>query len=100
MRVYRHRECIQPQNKPVEREVNGLTLGLHVCMCVQAVFRKGKALSMKGDHDEADEYLAAAADLDDTLAADVEAARAANKQRAKAAATKQKQQFRNFFSKA
>jgi uncharacterized protein HemY len=67
---------------------------------LQVVFRKGKALSMKGDHDEADEHLAAAAEMDAELAAEVEAARAANKQRAKAAASKQKQQFRNFFAKS
>lgn len=54
---------------------------------------------MKGDHDEADEHLAAAAEMDAGLAAEVEAARAGNKQRAKAAASKQKQQFRNFFAK-
>lgn len=55
---------------------------------------------MKGDYDEADEHLAAAAEMDDSLGADAEAARAANKQRAKAASAKQKQQFRNFFSKS
>lgn len=69
-------------------------------MFSQVVFRRGKALSMKGDHEEADEFLAAAAEMDPSLAAEVEAARAANKQREKAAATKQKQQFRNFFAKS
>lgn len=64
------------------------------------MFRKGKALSLKGDYDEADQHLAAAAEMDDSLAAEVEAARTANKQREKAASSKQKQQFRNFFSKA
>lgn len=67
---------------------------------MQAVFRKGKALSMKGDYEEADAHLAAAAEMDASLAAEVEAARAANKQREKAASTKQKKQFRNFFAKA
>jgi hypothetical protein len=67
---------------------------------MQAVFRKGKALSAKGDTEEADEYLAAAAELDAGFTSDVEAARAANRALAKAAASKQKQQFRNFFAKA
>lgn len=67
---------------------------------VQVVFRKGKALSAKGDTEEADEYLAAAAEMDAGLASEVEAARAANRALAKAAASKQKQQFRNFFAKA
>jgi len=47
------------------------------------IFRKGKALSLKGDHEEAEEHLAAAAELDPSVAADVEEARAANTQRAK-----------------
>lgn len=55
---------------------------------------------MKGDYDEAQEHLAAAAQLDASFASDVEAAQAANSQRAKAAAQKQKQQFKNFFSKS
>lgn len=67
---------------------------------LQVVFRKGKALSMKGDTDEADEHLAAAAEMEPSLGAEVEAARAANKQRAKAAESKQKRQFRNFFAKS
>jgi hypothetical protein len=45
------------------------------------------------------QFLRAAAALDDSYKGDVEAALAANRQRAKAADTKQKQQFRNFFSK-
>jgi hypothetical protein len=61
------------------------------------VYFKGKALSLKGDHEEAEEHLAAAAQLDGGYAADVAAALAANKQRAKTATAKQKQQFRNFF---
>jgi hypothetical protein len=65
----------------------------------QVLFRKGKALSMKGDYEEAEEHLTAAAEVDASMATDVEAARAANAQRAKAADAKQKQQFRNFFSK-
>lgn len=67
---------------------------------LQVMFRKGRALSMKGDYDEAHEHLCAAAEMDPGLEAEVEAARVANKQRAKAAAAKQKQQFRNFFAKA
>jgi hypothetical protein len=63
------------------------------------VFFRGKALSAKGDYDEAVQFLRAAAALDDSYKGDVEAALAANRQRAKAADTKQKQQFRNFFSK-
>lgn len=55
---------------------------------------------MKGDTDEADEHLAAAAEMEPSLGAEVEAARAANKQRAKAAESKQKRQFRNFFAKS
>lgn len=66
----------------------------------KVLFRKGKALSMKGDYEEAQEHLAAAAQLDASFGADVEAAQAANSQRAKAAAQKQKQQFKNFFSKS
>ncbi|WIA13375.1 hypothetical protein OEZ85_006955 [Tetradesmus obliquus] len=66
----------------------------------KVLFRKGKALSMKGDYEEAQEHLAAAAQLDASFASDVEAAQAANSQRAKAAAQKQKQQFKNFFSKS
>eukprot|EP00879_Flechtneria_rotunda_P002973 GHRR01003190.1.p1 GENE.GHRR01003190.1~~GHRR01003190.1.p1 ORF type:complete len:634 (+),score=228.22 GHRR01003190.1:2740-4641(+) len=64
----------------------------------KVMFRKGKALSMKGDYEEADEHLAAAAEMDDSITADVEATRAANKQRAKAAQAKQKQDFKPFFS--
>lgn len=55
---------------------------------------------MKGDYEDAVEWLDAAAEMDPAIKADVEAAKAANSQRAKAAAHKQKQQFRNFFSKA
>uniref|UniRef100_A0A383VCY1 peptidylprolyl isomerase n=1 Tax=Tetradesmus obliquus TaxID=3088 RepID=A0A383VCY1_TETOB len=66
----------------------------------KVLFRKGKALSMKGDYEEAQEHLAAAVTLDASFGADVEAAQAANSQRAKAAAQKQKQQFKNFFSKS
>jgi hypothetical protein len=71
-----------------------------VRLLLQVMFRKGKALSCKGDYEEAEEHLAAAAQLDASLAADVEAAKAANSRRAKAAAQKQKQQFKNFFSKS
>jgi hypothetical protein len=67
---------------------------------VQLLYRRGKALSMKGDYDEADESLAAAAVADPSISADVAAARAANTARAKAATAKQRSQFRNFFAKA
>lgn len=70
------------------------------CPRRQVLFRKGKALSMKGDYEEADGHLAAAAEADTSLAADVEAARASNRTRAKAADAKQRSQFKNFFSKA
>eukprot|EP00878_Enallax_costatus_P011637 GHUV01012146.1.p2 GENE.GHUV01012146.1~~GHUV01012146.1.p2 ORF type:complete len:376 (+),score=98.18 GHUV01012146.1:1445-2572(+) len=66
----------------------------------KVMFRKGKALSMKGDYDEAEEALTAAADMDSSIAADVKAALAANKLLAKAATSKQKQQFSNFFGKS
>ncbi len=63
------------------------------------MFRKGKALSAKGDHDEADDALTKAAELDPAVASEVEAARNANAQLRRAAAQKQKQQFRNFFDR-
>lgn len=65
----------------------------------QVMFRKGKALSMKGDYEEAEEFLAAAAEMDSNIEAEAKAASVSNKQRAKAAAAKQKQQFSNFFGK-
>jgi protein involved in temperature-dependent protein secretion len=63
------------------------------------MFRKGKALSVKGDYEEADEQLAAAGRLDPGIERDVAAARASNKQRQKQATEKQKREFRNFFGK-
>jgi uncharacterized protein HemY len=63
------------------------------------MFRKGKALSIKGDYEEADEQLAAALKLDPGIERDVAAARASNKQRQRQAAEKQKRELRNFFSK-
>ncbi|KAI8469652.1 MAG: hypothetical protein J3K34DRAFT_512676 [Monoraphidium minutum] len=54
------------------------------------LFRKGRALSLKGDHEEADGLLAEAAAADASLAADAERERAANKQRMREAAEKQR----------
>mmetsp|Transcript_52386 Transcript_52386/g.106551 ORF Transcript_52386/g.106551 Transcript_52386/m.106551 type:complete len:109 (-) Transcript_52386:50-376(-) len=66
------------------------------------LLRRARALSMKGD------YAAAMADLDaaaaakecpDAVAKEIEAERAANKRREKAASAKQRQAFRNFFDR-
>jgi hypothetical protein len=61
------------------------------------VFRKAKALSLKGDPEEAEELLLEAERLDPGLRADVERERAANRQRLKAAESKQRRGFGGFF---
>ncbi|KAF6261061.1 hypothetical protein COO60DRAFT_1637104 [Scenedesmus sp. NREL 46B-D3] len=77
-----------------KRTVDVVSSGARADSASTVMFRKGKALSMKGDYEEAEEHLAAASQLDASFAADAEAAKAANSQRAKAAAQKQKQQFK------
>lgn len=54
---------------------------------------------MKGDYDDAEEEFSRALAMDASIATDVESGRAANKQRQKQAAQKQKQQFKNFFDR-
>jgi hypothetical protein len=54
---------------------------------------------MKGDYDEADDELAAAAQLDGSWAAEVERERTANRRRATAAASKQKRELKNFLQR-
>lgn len=61
------------------------------------MLRRAKALSLKGDHDEADEGLAAAARLEPGLAAEVERERALNQKRLRAAEAKQRKGFGGFF---
>ncbi|KIY95067.1 hypothetical protein MNEG_12894 [Monoraphidium neglectum] len=63
------------------------------------MLRKAKALSLKGDFEEAEELLAAAEGADAALRADVERERAVNKQRLKAAEEKQRKGFGGFFKK-
>lgn len=82
------------------QDLSGSKQGHSRCWFFQVMFRKGKALSMKGDYDDAEDTLAAAAEMDSSIEADVKAALAANKQRGKAATAKQKQQFSNFFGKS
>lgn len=63
------------------------------------MFRRAKALAAKGDYDEADENLAAALELDSSIAGEVERERVLNASRRRAAAAKQKEQFGNFFAR-
>jgi len=59
--------------------------------------RKAKALSLKGDQEEADEQLDAALQLDPGLATEVEKERGVNRQRRKAAEAKMRKGFGGFF---
>lgn len=61
------------------------------------MFRKAKALSLKGDYEEAEQLLSEAESLDASLEPEVERERALNKQRLRAAEAKQRQGFRGFF---
>jgi hypothetical protein len=61
------------------------------------VFRKAKALSLKGDHKEADGLLSEAARLDPSIASDVDRERAANAARLRAATDRQRKGFGGFF---
>lgn len=65
----------------------------------QFLFRRAKALSLKGDYEDAEAALAAAEKADASLAADVEKERAANRQRLRAAEEKQRKGFGGFFKK-
>jgi hypothetical protein len=63
------------------------------------LFRRAKALSCKGDYEEADEAFGLALAADGSTAAEVERERALNASRRRQAAAKQKQQFANFFGR-
>lgn len=65
----------------------------------QFVFRKARALSLKGDHAEADALFAEASELDPSLAADAERERAANRARLRAAEARQRAGFGGFFQR-
>jgi hypothetical protein len=69
-------------------------------LLLQLLLRKAKALTLKGDYEEAEEQLAAVEALEGAggLAAEVTAARTHNKQKQRAASQKQKGQFKSFFS--
>jgi hypothetical protein len=62
--------------------------------------RRGRALSLKGDYEEAEVDLKHAAELDPSVAAEVTRELAANKQRAKAAEQKQRQQLKSFLNRS
>jgi Flp pilus assembly protein TadD len=66
------------------------------------VLRKGRALTMKGDFEEAEAVLQLAREMEggEALAEEVDAALLNNRQREKLAAKKQKQQFKNFFDRS
>ncbi|GBF92152.1 peptidyl-prolyl cis-trans isomerase [Raphidocelis subcapitata] len=61
------------------------------------LFRKAKALSLKGDHEEADGLLSEAARLDPSIASDADRERAANRARLRAAEDRQRKGFGGFF---
>ncbi len=61
--------------------------------------RRGRALGLKGDFEEAEPDLRRAAELEPSLAGEVEKEVAAVRQRAKQAAAKQKSTFKNFFDR-
>ena len=63
------------------------------------LFRRAKALSCKGDYEEADAEFSRALEVDASTAAEVERERALNATRRRQAAAKQKQQFGNFFGR-
>jgi len=65
------------------------------------LLRRARALSMKGDFEAADTDLDTAANTlpAEELAKEIDAERAANKRREKAAGAKQRQAFRNFFDR-
>jgi hypothetical protein len=67
---------------------------------LQLLLRKSKALTLKGDFEEAEQQLATLEGLEGAagLAAEVAAARTHNKQKQRAASQKQKGQFKSFFS--
>ncbi len=74
--------------------------GLVLPVVAQLLFRRAKALSAKGDYDEADADLSRALELDPSVAPEVTRERAANMARRRGAAVKQKQQFSNFFGRS
>ena len=61
--------------------------------------RRGRALSLKGNHEEAEADFNAAATSDPSCAADMEKEVVANEQRAKAAERKQRGELKNFLNK-
>lgn len=61
------------------------------------LLRRGRAMSLKGNYDEAEKDFLSALQIDATLKNDVDQAIAANKQRLKAALKKQKGDFNFFF---
>jgi len=67
---------------------------------VKVLLRRAKAYSLYGDFEEAENDLKEVERLDPDLKSEVEAIFLKNKQRKKAAALKQKQQFRNFFDRS
>ena len=66
---------------------------------VKVLLRRAKAYSLNGDFEEAELDLHEVERLDPGLKSEVEAVRQKNKTRKRAAAIKQKQQFRNFFDR-
>ncbi|GMH35829.1 hypothetical protein BSKO_03697 [Bryopsis sp. KO-2023] len=63
------------------------------------IFRRGRALSLKGDHESAMEDFDKALELDPGMKTDIDAAIVKNKQRQKAAIDKQRGEFKNFFAR-
>ncbi|KAL6761780.1 hypothetical protein V8C86DRAFT_765815 [Haematococcus lacustris] len=66
----------------------------------KVVFRKGRALSLKGDYEAAEAELCRAEQLDNSCAGDVAKELLANKQRCRAANLKQRQEMKMFRRKA
>jgi tetratricopeptide (TPR) repeat protein len=84
-----HAEAVSWCTKGLELDENSAKL----------LFRRGKAKTLKGDYEEAEQDLARAKEMDASIAADVDSALALNAQRRKQAAQKQKSQFKNFFAR-
>lgn len=91
--------CLVPR-VPVTDQVPRIAVAPSPRLLLQLLLRKAKALTLKGDYEEAEEQLAAVEALEGAggLAAEVTAARTHNKQKQRAASQKQKGQFKSFFS--
>jgi hypothetical protein len=66
------------------------------CCCLN---RRGRALSLKGNYEEAEADFHRAATIDPFCAADMEKEVVANQQRARAADRKQRSEMKNFLSR-